>query len=131
MLAENGQTSPCLDFRLIASSLVQLTEREQVDLIVIEGMGRAIHCNLNAKFSVDTLKIAVIKNSWLARRLGGQLYSVIFRLSYCLFYKMLRNLFSMNGLLCCTLPILLLLLSALASLSLSSPSSFKFPVLYT
>ncbi|CAH8575992.1 unnamed protein product [Schistosoma turkestanicum] len=79
MLAENGQTSPCLDFRLIASSLVQLTEREQVDLIVIEGMGRAIHCNLNAKFTVDTLKVAVIKNSWLARRLGGQLYSVIFK----------------------------------------------------
>ncbi|VDQ01471.1 unnamed protein product, partial [Trichobilharzia regenti] len=79
MLAENGQTSPCLDFRLIASSLVQLTEREQVDLIVIEGMGRAIHCNLNAKFLVDTLKIAVIKNSWLARRLGGELYSVIFK----------------------------------------------------
>ncbi|VDP39741.1 unnamed protein product [Schistosoma margrebowiei] len=79
MLAENGQTSPCLDFRLIASSLVQLAEREQVDLIVIEGMGRAIHCNLNAKFTVDTLKIAVIKNSWLARRLGGQLYGVIFK----------------------------------------------------
>ncbi|CAH8875237.1 unnamed protein product [Trichobilharzia szidati] len=79
MLAENGQTSPCLDFRLIASSLVQLTEREQVDLIVIEGMGRAIHCNLNAKFLVDTLKIAVIKNSWLAKRLGGELYSVVFK----------------------------------------------------
>ncbi|VDO81638.1 unnamed protein product [Schistosoma curassoni] len=42
-------------------------------------MGRAIHCNLNAKFTVDTLKIAVIKNSWLARRLGGQLYGVIFK----------------------------------------------------
>lgn len=34
MLAENGQTSPCLDFRLIASSLVQLAEREQVKLYI-------------------------------------------------------------------------------------------------
>lgn len=30
MLVENGQTSPCLDFRLIASSLVQITKTEQV-----------------------------------------------------------------------------------------------------
>ncbi|KAF6772877.1 hypothetical protein AHF37_06704, partial [Paragonimus kellicotti] len=48
-----------------------------VDLVVIEGMGRAVHTNLHARFRVDCLKVAVIKNAWLARRLGGKLYSVV------------------------------------------------------
>lgn len=51
----------------------------KVDLIVIEGMGRAVHTNLYARFCVDCLKVAVIKNSWLACRLGGDLFSIIFR----------------------------------------------------
>ncbi|VDP92661.1 unnamed protein product [Echinostoma caproni] len=79
LVAENGQTSPCLDLRLTASSLAHLVKREGVDLVVIEGMGRAIHTNLYARFRVDSLKVAVIKNSWLARRLGGQLYGVVFK----------------------------------------------------
>ncbi|CAH8601240.1 unnamed protein product [Dicrocoelium dendriticum] len=79
LLAENGQFSPCLDLRLTASTLVQLIKREQVDLIIIEGMGRAVHTNLYARFRVDCLKAAVIKNAWLARRLGGDLYSVVFK----------------------------------------------------
>lgn len=48
-----------------------------VDLIVIEGMGRAVHTNLDARFTCDSLKIAVIKNTWLANRLGGKMFSVI------------------------------------------------------
>jgi len=48
-----------------------------VDLLVIEGMGRSVHTNLNAHFTCETLKIAVIKNRWLARKLGGDLYAVI------------------------------------------------------
>ncbi|GAA47929.1 type II pantothenate kinase [Clonorchis sinensis] len=79
LVTENGQIGPCLDLRLTASTLVQLVKREQVDLIVIEGMGRAVHTNLYARFRVDSLKVAVIKNAWLARRLGGELYGVLFK----------------------------------------------------
>jgi type II pantothenate kinase len=32
-----------------------------VDLIVIEGVGRSIHSNFNAKFKCPSLKLAVIK----------------------------------------------------------------------
>lgn len=49
----------------------------QVDLVVIEGMGRALHTNLLAKFKCDCLKLAVIKNRWLAQRLGGDIFSVL------------------------------------------------------
>jgi len=52
---------------------------EQADLIVIEGMGRAIHTNLDAQFSCDSLKVAVLKNRWLARRFGGEMFSVVFK----------------------------------------------------
>lgn len=38
------------------------------DLVVIEGMGRAIHTNMNAKFTCDVLKLAVLKSKWLANR---------------------------------------------------------------
>lgn len=51
--------------------------KHSVDLLVIEGMGRALHTNFEAKFECDTLKLAVVKNEWLAQRLGGDNFSVI------------------------------------------------------
>lgn len=48
-----------------------------VDLVVIEGMGRALHTNYTARFLCDSLKVAVVKNEWLANRLGGKLFAVI------------------------------------------------------
>lgn len=61
-------------------------ELKTTDLIVIEGMGRAVHTNLDAQFTCDSLKIAVIKNSWLAKRLGGEMFCVI-----CKFEKATKN----------------------------------------
>lgn len=43
---------------------------QKVDFTIIEGMGRAIHTNFNAKFKCDCLKVAVLKNQWLAERFG-------------------------------------------------------------
>ncbi len=50
-----------------------------VDLVVLEGMGRAIHTNLYAKFNCESLKVAVLKNRWLAQRLGGEMYAAVFK----------------------------------------------------
>lgn len=47
--------------------------------MVIEGMGRAVHTNYHAALRCESLKLAVVKNAWLAARLGGQLFSVIFK----------------------------------------------------
>lgn len=48
--------------------------------VVIEGMGRAIHTNYNARFKCDALKLAMIKNRHLAERLfGGEVYDCICR----------------------------------------------------
>lgn len=51
--------------------------KHNVDLIVLEGMGRTLHTNLYAQLTCECLKLAVIKNRWLALRLGGDMYSVI------------------------------------------------------
>lgn len=51
--------------------------KHKVDLIVLEGMGRTLHTNLHAKMTCECLKLAVIKNRWLALRLGGDIYAVI------------------------------------------------------
>jgi len=76
---DSGQGSPCLDLGKINSSLVEDMTARGVDLLVLEGMGRAIHTNLYTKFRCDCLKVAVLKNRWLARRLGGEMFAVVFK----------------------------------------------------
>ncbi len=41
-----GQSSPCLDLSRLNKSLVDLMSDKKVDLLVLEGMGRAVHTNL-------------------------------------------------------------------------------------
>ncbi|KAL0276032.1 UNVERIFIED_CONTAM: hypothetical protein PYX00_003707 [Menopon gallinae] len=76
---ETGQTGPCLDLSRVSEALCEEMVKRSVDLIVIEGMGRSVHTNLNAVFTCESLKVAVIKNRWLAQRLGGEMFSVICR----------------------------------------------------
>lgn len=60
-------------------SLLDLCDMmKTTDLVVLEGMGRAVHTNLYARFNVDSLKFAVLKNEWLAKSLGAEQFSVIF-----------------------------------------------------
>lgn len=68
--------SPCSRLDKVLAMVVR---ERQTDLVIIEGMGRAIHTNYYARFSCESLKMAVIKNSWLADRLGGKLFSVVFK----------------------------------------------------
>ncbi|ORY42350.1 fumble-domain-containing protein [Rhizoclosmatium globosum] len=70
-----GSASPCLDLRYVDAELG--VECADADLVVIEGMGRAIHTNFYVKFSVDCLKIAVFKNPQVAEDLGASMYDGI------------------------------------------------------
>lgn len=75
---ESGSGSPCLDLRRISSAVADATVG--ADLVIIEGMGRAIHTNLRTKMVCDVLKLAMIKNQHLARRLfNGQVYDCMCR----------------------------------------------------
>ena len=63
-----GGFSPCLDLNRINERLV--VESQDADLVIIEGMGRAIHTNLKCQMSCDLIKIAVFKNQFIAKQLG-------------------------------------------------------------
>jgi type II pantothenate kinase len=55
------------------------TAAGDADLIVLEGMGRGIESNLDAEFSCDALKLAMIKDEAVAARHGGKLFNVVCR----------------------------------------------------
>ncbi|OAD56075.1 Pantothenate kinase 4 [Eufriesea mexicana] len=74
---ETAQAGPCLDLSRLSLDLCLAMVEHNVDLIVLEGMGRTLHTNLHAKMTCECLKLAVVKNRWLALRLGGDIYSVI------------------------------------------------------
>ncbi|GLI70548.1 hypothetical protein VaNZ11_015467 [Volvox africanus] len=75
-VVSNGQGSPCLDLRRVPDRLAEACVG--VDLLVIEGMGRAIHTNFIAKFTSDVLKLAMIKTERLAKKLfNGTLYDCV------------------------------------------------------
>ncbi|KAA8593551.1 hypothetical protein FQN60_009667 [Etheostoma spectabile] len=78
-LVQSGSSSPCLDLSRLDKVLAMVVRERKTDLVIIEGMGRAIHTNYYAMLSCESLKMAVIKNSWLADRLGGKLFSVVFK----------------------------------------------------
>ncbi len=72
----NGHGSPCLDLRRVSQELCAAAAG--ADLVVLEGMGRAVHTNLRARFTCDTLKLAMIKNGRLAAKLfDGKLYDCV------------------------------------------------------
>merc|ERR550539_852125 len=75
----SGQSSACLDLARLSWNLVDTMIQRKVDLIVLEGMGRAVHTNYYANFNCECLKVAVLKNRWLAKRLGGEMFAVVFK----------------------------------------------------
>ncbi|KAL6493540.1 Pantothenate kinase 2, mitochondrial [Orobanche gracilis] len=87
MVVENGCGSPCIDLRQVSSELAAAAK--DADLIILEGMGRALHTNFNAKFKCDALKLtaqrmaimlAMVKNQRLASKLiNGNIYDCVCR----------------------------------------------------
>ncbi|KAK9669453.1 hypothetical protein RND81_13G131200 [Saponaria officinalis] len=78
MVVENGCGSPCIDLRQVSSELAAAAK--DADLIILEGMGRAIHTNFNARFKCDALKLAMVKNQRLAEKLlQGNIYDCVCR----------------------------------------------------
>ncbi|KAH9564934.1 hypothetical protein CY35_04G050200 [Sphagnum magellanicum] len=77
-VVENGCGSPCIDFRQVSSELAVIAQ--DADLMVLEGMGRALHTNYNARFQCDVLKLAMVKNQRLAEQLlNGSIYDCVCR----------------------------------------------------
>ena len=77
-VVSSGNGGPCIDLRRASRELIEASSN--VDLVVLEGMGRAVHTNYNAEFVCDSLKLAMIKNARLAERLcQGEMFDCVVR----------------------------------------------------
>jgi type II pantothenate kinase len=74
-----GNGYPLIDLTTVSQKLVDAVTRQEPDLVVLEGMGRAVESNLNAQFTCDSLKLAMVKDAGVARMLGGSMYDLVMR----------------------------------------------------
>ncbi|MDX1566126.1 MAG: ARMT1-like domain-containing protein, partial [Phycisphaeraceae bacterium] len=78
-VVSTGNGAPLIDLSVVTAELKEAAERTAPDLLVIEGMGRALESNFRAQFTVDTLKIAMIKDQGVADAFDASLYDLVCR----------------------------------------------------
>jgi type II pantothenate kinase len=66
----SGNHAPLIDLSKVSPELAAAVEAHGVDLVVLEGMGRAVESNFAARLTCDTLKLAMIKDRGVAEGLG-------------------------------------------------------------
>lgn len=76
-IASTGTNEPLIDLSAVSAELNQAARDS--DLVVLEGMGRGVESNLDARFSCDALNLAMLKDEVVARRIGGKIYDVVCR----------------------------------------------------
>ncbi|KAG2436611.1 hypothetical protein HYH02_011546 [Chlamydomonas schloesseri] len=76
-VVSSGSDMPVIDLSQLSEEAVAATA--DCDLIVLEGMGRAIETNLNCQMRCDSLKLGMIKHPEVAALLGGRLYDCVCR----------------------------------------------------
>ena len=78
-LVASGNGAPLIDLTQLSSQLCMAVIEAEVDLVILEGMGRAIETNLQSRFTCDVLKLAMIKDHGVAEALGGSLFDLALR----------------------------------------------------
>ncbi len=71
----SGNDAPLIDLKRVNPELAK--QAADADLLVLEGMGRAVETNLHAALACDALKLAMVKERQLATMLGGKLYDCV------------------------------------------------------
>jgi len=79
MCVPSGNGSSLIDLSEASLELVEHVRSHPVDLIVLEGMGRALESNYNARFRCDALKMGMVKDPDVAREFEAELYDLILR----------------------------------------------------
>jgi type II pantothenate kinase len=72
---DSGNRIPLIDLREVSDEVNVYAA--ETDLLILEGMGRAVESNLEADFTVDSLKLAMIKDRMVAIRRGGKLFDTV------------------------------------------------------
>ncbi|KAH1191843.1 Uncharacterized protein GmHk_20G058995 [Glycine max] len=77
LIANSGNDLPVIDLTRVSQELAYLAN--DVDLVILEGMGRGIETNLYAQFKCDSLKIGMVKHPEVAEFLGSLLALIWYR----------------------------------------------------
>jgi type II pantothenate kinase len=73
----SGGTAPLIDLRTVSQAVNDAAK--DTDLVILEGMGRALESNFEARFKVDAIKLCMIKEEIIAQRHGGKNFDTICR----------------------------------------------------
>jgi uncharacterized protein with ATP-grasp and redox domains len=76
-IVDSGCTAPLIDFAAVSEELV--AESRDADLIVLDGMGRAIESNWTTRFTRPCLRVAMLKDPQVARSVEGQPFDAVCR----------------------------------------------------
>lgn len=79
LLVPSGNHCPLIDLKKINPELAVVVESLGVDLVVLEGMGRAIESNFTATFTCDTLKLAMLKDLGVAKEWDAELFDLVMK----------------------------------------------------
>jgi len=74
-VVSTGNELPLIDLSDVSDELNAASE--DADLVVLEGMGRAVESNYDADFKVDALHLALLKDPNVASRLNGEVYDCV------------------------------------------------------
>ena len=72
-----GTGDPLIDLSQVSRELNDASR--EADLVILEGMGRGIESNLDARFNCDAFNIAMIKDPVIGKRLGGKTFDLVCR----------------------------------------------------
>jgi uncharacterized protein with ATP-grasp and redox domains len=72
-----GTAEPLIDLSAVSDKLNAASA--DADLVILEGMGRGVESNLDARFSCDALNIAMLKDDAVANRVGGKVFDLVCR----------------------------------------------------
>lgn len=76
-IVSSGTGEPLIDLSQVSPELNAAAE--DADLVIVEGMGRALESNFYTRFNCDVIKIAMLKDQFVADRFEGKMYDVICR----------------------------------------------------
>ena len=71
----SGNSAPLIDLTEVSEELNAAAD--SADLLILEGMGRSVESNFDARFAVDTAKLALLKDARVAERIGGKLFEIV------------------------------------------------------
>jgi len=74
-VVSTGNDLPLIDLCDVSDELNEASA--DAELVLLEGMGRAVESNFDAAFTTDALRLALLKDPLVAKRVGGEVYDCI------------------------------------------------------